>query len=469
MTIDVQTGVLAGVATALFVVGLLRPWPAAVALLATLPFNGLLVNFGARALDVSGEARLALAAWHDGLALGIIAAAVVALARQRRWRPTSIELLAGLVLLVGLVYVVVAPHLLTAMYAYRTLYEPVLVFLALLTLARTNGAPSWLGRRVAVAIICPAIVASLFTWWQVYVGGFMYLDRYYHDAGDVLSVSYTATFINQPRGIGTFNSPNEFGAYLSMCVGLLVAPGLIQLRPWVRAWALAVIVLALLLSFSRSGWLSTLVIVTVIAFLVRDQLPGFLRRLREPGLVRQLAPPLITSVALVAVILSSSGAPRYVGSTVMGDEPSAGARGESAAQGMRIVGIHPWGLGLGTAGPKSTRFEETGVGVNPAIHSETWYLDYAIQTGAPGALALAAFLLAIGRCLWSNRARRWSRFAFAIALGPAVGAIFIPIIDDPAVAMPLWSILAIGVIAGRAGGDHLGAGTATEPDELTGS
>jgi hypothetical protein len=76
-------------------------------------------------------------------------------------------------------------------------------------------------------------------------------------------------------------------------------------------------------------------------------------------------------------------------------------------------------------------------------------LDYVIQVGIPGLLALVAFLLIIARTLWRSRAHVLSRTAFAIALGPALGAVFIPILDDPAVAIPFWSVLALGVIAGR--------------------
>jgi hypothetical protein len=443
---DPQAAPFVLLAAMLLVLGAWRPWHGLVVLLAALPFNGLLVNFVARYFFLSADARIALAAWHDALAFGIIAAAALGILRTRV-RPGHLELLTGAVLAIGLVYVIVAPHRLTALYAYRTLYEPLLVFAALVSLARTSGRPAWLGRRTALAMVTSGVVAAVFTWWQIYVGGFMYLDLYYHDTGEVLSVSYTATFITQPRGIGTFNSPNEFGAYLAMSIGLLMAPGVLAMRTWVRAWALAALGLALLLSFSRSGWLSTGVIVMAIAVLNRGTLPGFLAALRQRRIAIQIGPPVAVTVVLVALILSSSGAPRYVGSTVGGSEPSAGGRADSAAEGVSQVGLHPLGIGLGTAGPKSVRFGETGVGLNPTIHSETWYLTYAIQVGIPGLVALAILLVSLFRSLWIRRAAPMARAALAIGLGPAAGAVFIPILDDPAVAIPLWAIAAVGVTA----------------------
>ena len=155
-----------------------------------------------------------------------------------------------------------------------------------------------------------------------------------------------------------------------------------------RAQPLTVVVacgLGLLLSFSRSGMLATLVGMLVLVFLARDQwhhirrLPSSIRA-APAGRLLSIAAPVLAGVVLVGFVFATSGAPRLVEQTVSGSEPSAQGRPESVRQGVTVVVSNPLGLGLGTAGPKAVRFGES-VSAN-RILTETWYLVYAIQVGA---------------------------------------------------------------------------------------
>ena len=447
---------------ALLLFAVWRPWAGLVLLLVGSPFNGFLANVVSRELFLGDVLSIALSAWHDAVLLGIVIAAGLAFLRSRQ-RPTTVEFLVFAVLLLGLFYLAVSPFLVAAAYSYRILYEPVALLGAILILARTDGLPEWLPRRAGLAIVGGAVLAALFTWWQVYVGGFMYLDLHYHDAGGTLASAYSATFVHQPRGIGTFQGPNEFGAYLAIATVLLVVPGVLRLPLWVRSWALAAIGLALLLSFSRSGWLSTGVGVAIGLLLSRPQLPDRDRlwaTIRSRRFLAQAVPPLVAAVTLTVLVFTSSGAPSYVGGTVTGTEPSAGGRPQSTAAGVRRVALHPFGQGLGTAGPKSTRFE--GEGAAPPFNSETWDLNYAVQVGLPGVALTGALIAVIGAALWRGRRHPWARAAAAAGVGLGTAALFIPIVDDPSVAVPLWALAGIGLaIAARNGSLDQVAGSVT--------
>ncbi len=436
---------LLGLDLAFLAFAALRPWAGLVLLLAGSPLNGFLANVVRRELHLGEAHGIALSAWHDVVLLGIVLAALLVVIRSRR-RPTLVEGLVGAVLLVGLLYAVASPFRLAAAYSYRILYEPVALLGAIAILARADRLPDGLPRRAGLAIVGAAVVAALFTWWQVYAGGFMYLDLHYHDAGETLATAYTATFVHQPRGIGTFQGPNEFGAYLAISSVLLVVPGAIRLPLWARSWALAIIGLALLLSFSRSGWLSTGVGVAIGVALSRPQLPGRDRiraTVRSRRFFTQAGPPIVVACLLTVAIFTSSGAPSYVGGTVTGNEPSAGGRPASSAEAVRRIALRPWGAGLGTAGPKSTRFG--GQSAAPPFNSETWYLNYAVQIGLPGLAVSGALIVAIGTALWRGRRNPWARAAMAAGVGLGTGALFIPIVDDPSVAVPLWALAGIGL------------------------
>jgi O-antigen ligase len=116
-------------------------------------------------------------------------------------------------------------------------------------------------------------------------------------------------------------------------------------------------------------------------------------------------------------------------------------------------------MGLGAVGPKSGRFGETPV----LLNSEMWYLDYLWQAGFFGLLVLLVLAGVIVRGLWRGRASPMARAALAVMVGLAVGALFIPVIDEPAIAVPMWTLIAFGLLASER------AGTPGDPVSQTAS
>lgn len=458
--------------TALFVVALLRPWPSLVALLLLLPFNGLLVDVLGTQLALPAPADTLLGAWHDALSLGIIAASLVAWVRSPGRRgPTAVEVGAALFLASGIVSVVIAPHPLTATYAFRNIYEPVAVIAAIFAIARRSGLPTWVHNRAALAIVVPAVAASLFAGWQVYVGGYPYIYAYYRLADGQVPTAYLAAFITQTRAIGTFHSPNEFGAFLVIAIGLLITPRAVPLSGVTRTWLFVPLSLALLLTFSRSAWVG-LAICTVVVAMSNLGWRSVWRRPwpRARASVAPYAAPLATLVLATGVVIGSSGAAKWATATITGGDPSAASRIESvgdvvadlfptASPGVSptaapsrpadssspasAVGPGPFGRGLGTAGPLATRFGEAAP--EGSFHSEMWYANFVIQAGTVGAAILAFFLLAVGLRLVRIRRLPWSSAALGIGAGLAIGAVVIPIIDAPAVAIPLAAVVGLGL------------------------
>jgi len=154
---------------ALFLFAVRRPWAGLIVLIAGLPFNGVLLDVvGPRLgiLDPNSTSRIALAAWHDAISLGIIGAAALAVIRTRTWRPSSVELAGAVLLVLALIPLVRTPNALAGLYAYRALYLPIALMLALIALARTGGLPRPLPMQVAAAVVASGLVASAYAWVQ---------------------------------------------------------------------------------------------------------------------------------------------------------------------------------------------------------------------------------------------------------------------------------------------------------------
>ncbi len=464
---------IVGAVAALFAVAFVRPWLGLLLLLGLLPFNGLLLDVVGPGLHLSSTALTALAVWHDALAGGIVLAAGLRWLQRRSFNLNAVEIAALVVLACGAISLAISPHLQTALYAYRTLYEPICLAIAIAFLARTSKLSAHMPSRYALATVISGTVAAIYAIWQVYVGSFYYLNVHYRLVDGRLPSAYVATFIVQPRAIGSFHSPNEFGAFLMIALVLVATPGLILVRPALRAWAAAAVAFVLLLTFSRSSWVSLAVASAVLLAMLpvtRSRIATFLQGFATLKWWRVYFPPLLLFTALAGTAAISSGLPQFVSGTLTGRDPSSAAH---AAQISSLLGgtflegdgptptpgpsftpgpssdsagvahMSPFGMGLGTAGAKSARFGE--VSASDIVNSETWYVDYLLQAGYVGLLALLGLTVLVARALWIKRRVPVARAALAAAAGLAVGAIFIPVLDEPTVAIPMWALIGLGL------------------------
>ncbi len=476
---------IGGMVAALFVVSVLRPWLGLLLLLGLMPFNGFLLDVVGPSLHLSSTALTVLAGWHDALAGGVVVAAAVRWTQGKSFRLNLVESAAAVVLAFGAISLVISPHLATGLYAYRTLYEPIALALAIAVLARTNGLATHVPSRYVLAMVVSGVAASLFAIWQVYGAGFHYVATYYKTADGRLPAAYFSAYIVQPRAFGPFHSPNEFGAFLVIALILIATPGLLLAKPVLRPWAASVIGFVLLLSFSRSSWIS--LIVATVALLImlpvtRVRLAGFFRAFATRRWWRSYAPALALFLVLFGSVAASSGVPQFATGTISGNDPSAANHaagltsllngttlvdtGADSTSGTPTARLTPFGLGLGMAGAKSARFDQ--VAALDVLSSETWYVNYLFQAGFFGLLALVALALAIARALWIKRSLPMARAALAAALGLAAGAVFIPVLDEPAVAIPLWGLIGLGLgsTVAAAGGIPVSPGLA-EPTLAT--
>jgi hypothetical protein len=461
------------------IVSLRRPYGALRTMLVLLPLHSGAVLLLANVFHVGGAPLTLASAWKEAVIAGIGFAALAQL--PGRWRSLGlVHLLAAALLLLiaarAAIEIVAGPTSDVAiLFGARQLGE----FLAVLVaVAILRPSVAWfLG---TARLVLPVIVAcSLIAIAQPMLGAGFY-DQVFHAPGERLHHSYLANIgdVRRFRAVGTFIAPNELGLGLVVNGLIFVAPLLAAAARWrLVAMALMLMLLALVMSFSRSAWIGLAVGLVVTALLVW----GHVVRLHRAGMLfrtplREIVVGLAAAGAATIAVFVVVGGLTLLAGTVTGSESSAAGRGESIGGGIEATFDNPGGLGLGTAGPRA--LELTGT----SVLTENWYLLYSIQLGVAALVLVVALsttaLVAVARALRRRMAQlrppfadyRMSRYRASVMAGTMaalvaalVGGMVIPALLDLPASIALWSSVAVVIGWGIGGGDGATRGEPIEP------
>jgi hypothetical protein len=158
--------------------------------------------------------------------------------------------------------------------------------------------------------------------------------------------------------------------------------------------------------------------------------------LRSRRLVKFLA--LFAAVALA--VAWATGVIAHFVSTLLLRDPSVVGHIDSLLMSVRFVWEHPFGIGLGMAGPKSVRFL-----AEQFLSSENSYFIVTFQMGIAGLLLLLAIYGSFLRLAWRTWRRCADRFERGWTLGVFVAFVgimtqycFLPTIEELPVSGLLW-------------------------------
>jgi hypothetical protein len=238
------------------------------------------------------------------------------------------------------------------------------------------------------------------------------------------------------RVMSTLREPNSFGAFLVVPILILTRKFLRSKNKMLFGGLLLIHGLALLLTFSRSAWLTVVISeMVLLALLYKDKLKPLISRYWYIG-----ALGLCVMVAGVVMLRDQY----FVQNVVFhGDENSIGAGSsekhlDSLESGTGAIVNHPIGHGPGTAGPVSMHTDV------PFI-TENYYLQIGYELGIMGLIVfitLCAFvtLLLIRIPTWQ------AKVLLASFAGYAVCNLFLHTWSNEAVATQWW--LLAGVVIG---------------------
>ncbi len=442
------------------------------ALLGLLPFHALGVTVLTRIVDGPNQPPMgALALWKEGiLALVLLLACVEFVTTKRDQRPEARRKIFSWDVL-DVCIIVLAASLLFSTFLVSGLRSPAFVYgirydlvpLAAFVVLRRVDWSEWFRVRAPFVLAIAACIAAVYALITLALPASFFTAIGYSDLHSLYIPGRPIAAFQQIGGStlrrlqGPMSGPNQFGIWLAA-----VLPFALTLRPQLRRIIAPLLLLAIVLSFSRAAWIATAVALVI-------------------ALWPQLKKLSVTAVTTLCIGVLA------IAVTVLFAFPSVILRVESSIdhlrnplEAARIMLREPLGRGLGSAGPANNRvadacvYQEEGSDASWAVpHAdlcvfvgeaqvqpigrsctcpllpENWYLQLGVEGGW---LAFITFIALVFLALKKLRTVRSPVFLSLLVV--SIAALFLHAWEDAAVAYAVWTMIAVTLppsTAGRTG------------------
>ena len=431
-------------------------------LIALLPFHALLVTVGTKMLAGANNAPLTLlAVWKEGLLALILLLGCVEVVRRKRISLDVLDWLIIILVLVSLVLGFLQGQLLSHGFLYGMKYD-FIPLLAFFVLRRVAWSP-WCLHLIPRVLIGVGVIVSFFGLLTLYLPQEFFSFLGYSDLHSLYQPDAPLAAFQKIGGTdlrrlqSTMSGPNQLGVWLLLPLSILLTQK--------KKYGCIVITLAILLTFSRSAWIAAFVIGIVYLFSVLPR-AQFLRM--GGGLA---------VLFVVGMVVGTLVAPEVVARF-----PSTKEHFKRPLEAMAIMEHHPFGLGLGSAGPASNHKSETCVyiaanedvswaeerpnlcvfagerQVQPLTRTcqcpllpENWYLQIGVELGIIGFLLYLLLIGFVMRALHTKVCH--TNYIHCIEnviqtsvllsfIGIAIASLFLHAWEDAAVAYTLWILIA---------------------------
>ena len=232
------------------------------------------------------------------------------------------------------------------------------------------------------------------------------------------------------RAQSTLRGPNVFGAFLILPLAILLFRVFGKRRSGrLDNLSLCLVLAGLFLSYSRSAWLGAILTAGLVSL--------FLKTAKKYWLMASLVAMVLISIFAVRFW----GESRFVRTVIFHQPISKTAQTEESNAGhlrntthaAADLRRHPFGKGLGTAGPVSV------INGGQARVAENYFLQIFQETGWLGSVLLASVHLSLGLALWRNRANHLVLLAGISFAGLILTNLFLHTWADETVALTWWA------------------------------
>lgn len=448
----------------------------ALLLIALLPFHAFAVTVGTKLIAGPGHAPLtALSVWKEILLLVILSLSLIEAVRLKmengKWKITDlrIDLIDLLIVLLGVLALTVSYFQssifnLQFLYGFKYDFTPLIAFLIL----RRVPWSEQFAAHVKTVLLSVGAIVSAYAIISLWLPQSVFTMLGYSDLHSLYVSHGPLAAFQQIEGLpihraqSTFSGPNQFGLWLLLPLGFIIVSVFNkQLSAFSFQLLGVLIVISIFLSMSRAAVLSAGV---MIAVFLASQRP-----------FRRCVPLALSLLCITIVLLFAIHT--YAPGILL---RATSTRGHIARplEAVRLIAAHPFGRGLGTAGPASNRTSDTcvylpggsdiswaedrpelcvfvdDVQMQPEapcscpLLPENWYLQIGIEMGVLGlVLYLLLILLVLQELRITHHELQSTYLAF---LGISIAALFLHAWEDSAVAYSVWILVASTLTSPRA-------------------
>lgn len=352
------------------------------ALLVGMPFHALVVITKGHLLG----GQMVWQSWKEVLSILLCGIALFLFLREKKPSQKTILLqpanIAALSIISGGFAITLALQVdpVQSLYGYKVVLMPLVLFL-IVQMARVHFSDGLLTKIVLWPSYAVAILALLqeffipISWWSA-IG---------YGENTIRPLQLVDPAVKSIRAFASLGGPNQLGAYLILPFSLSLVQ-FFRTRKLIYGVGTLLTLGGVIVSFSRSAWLGLLVAVFACVVIFGNKL---IRMITASVLALVVASFLIFAASIPARLQNTQlqyfllhG--RY--NEAQQIEGSDYGRINALESGVTSIKEHPWGNGLGTAGPASFRSD------TPVI-TENWYLQIAIEIGLIGLVLFGVFFI----------------------------------------------------------------------------
>ena len=449
------TFIVAAIAAALTVLlGWNRPFLALTALVLLIPFRDFTTRWMNVHTGLTVQQVTDIGRWWFAVIAALLALAggrwIGGLRRMRKWpRLESVDMLVGLVLLLGIIHTLVSPEFNAAVTSFRGYVQPLAVYF----LARAIRPDRREVRRLLVLWLVVGLIMGAFALLQAttWTAADYRAEGYLRQDGDLVVPPAVIAGQQYLRPASTVSGPNELG--LDMVILLvLTAVWLTTERKRLLPLAGSALVFAgsMGASVSRSGFLSLVAGLATVPILHWNRLRFWLPSAGSRARVRILVGGAL-GIALVVLVLGYFGIFALVSGTI--SSLSQQYHLVDSLEAVRFLIRQPWGAGMGLVEPKGAL---SLIQAGGSYHVEGSIFQIAVEMGVWGLAAWLAFWAVALARVWRNwhalsavELKVLAGAALAAWLGSLIAFLFLPLMQSISLMVWLWFLLGAGYQSDR--------------------
>lgn len=449
-----------------------REW-LALALIVLLPFHALAVTVITKLIAGSGHAPLfSIAVWKESVLAVILLIAFLEIflaIRDQRSGVRKWDIVDSLILSLIIVAFLISDfrsQITTFALGAKYDFVPLIAFFVLRRVPWSDHC-----RTLAVnGILCVASIVSLYGIATLFLPDAFFTWLGYSDLHSLYVPNGPLAAFQQIGGVAihrvqaTFSGPNQLGIWLLIPIAIAVSAEQLVLSKHHRRFAYTVLglsLIALFLTFSRAAWIGAFVIIVIALF---PLVKAHLTRARLLTSVFVLIALVFTALALFPqTLLRVSSTRGHI---------------ERPMEAVQTMIAHPFGLGLGSAGPATNRSSDPCVMLQPEDNPawarahpdlcvflgdvqvqptdrtcdcpfvpENWYLQIGVELGFLGFILYVLLIVSVMMRLQVTGYRLQG--ILLMFLGVSIAALFLHAWEDAAVAYTVWVFVAYALRYGN--------------------